>query len=86
MLDWVQTDCAGRVITSAMVIKWLIQTPYLRYRNERLFLDAVAEHNKELWAREARDRIEGYSRSQIELNSRVVGLEGSFGPEDLGHE
>lgn len=89
MLDWVQSDNAGKIIQSSDIIKWLIQTPYIRFRNERLFLEAVAEHNKVIWAREARDRVDLYSRSQIELNSCSVGADfitDTFGIEDLRNE
>lgn len=75
MLDWVSCDMSEKVITSADLIKWLITTPYLRYRNERLFLQAVAEHNQKIWALQARERLEDYSRGQIELNRRASGFD-----------
>lgn len=74
MLDWVQSDMCDKVIESADIIKWIIRTPYLRYRNERLFLEAVADHNKKIWAAVAREKLDGFNRSQIELN-RAVGFD-----------
>lgn len=73
MLDWVKCDMAGKVITAEDTIKFLISSPYIRFRNERLFLDAIQEHNKVIWAREARDRIESYASGQIQLNIRSSG-------------
>lgn len=75
MLDWIQCDMSEKVITSADIIKWLICTPYLKYRNERLFLSAVAEHNQKIWALQACERLEDYSRGQIELNRRASGFD-----------
>lgn len=75
MLDWIQCDMAGKVISSSDVIKWLICTPYLKYRNERLFLSAIAEHNKSIWAAEARNRLQDFSRGQIELNRQASGFD-----------
>lgn len=87
MNDWISSDMAGKIIQSSDIIRWLITTPYLRFRNERLFLSAIAEHNKQIWTREARQRIEDFGRGQIELNRRVSGLTSdTFGIEDLPYD
>ena len=88
MNDWISSVMAGKVIQSSDVIKWLLTTPYIKYRNERLFLSAIAEHNKQIWAREAADRIEGFSHGQIEFNRRASGFDipDTFGIEDLTNE
>lgn len=90
MNDWITCDMAGKIIQSSDIIKWIVTTPYLRFRNERLFLSAIAEHNKSIWAALNRERMQDWGRSQIELNRRAVGsgyaLSDAFGPDTFGLE
>lgn len=75
LMWWVNEQNRGKIIKSSDVVAWLVTTPFLRFRNERLFLSAIQEHNQEVWAYEARQRMDGYQQGQIQLNSRCVGYD-----------
>lgn len=78
MKDWVCRRHAGDIITTAMMIDWLLDTPYIRFRNERLWLELIKEHNQRIWALEAKNRIEGFAQGSISLSSRSVGSDIDF--------
>lgn len=82
---WVEEDKRGDFITPADVIQYLINSPYLRYRNEPLFRALIDDHNQKIRALELRERLDGYNHGQIELNRRASGFGSSeyFTIEDL---
>ena len=71
LLDWVRSDMHDKIIKAEDIIEWIIRTPYVRYRNEKLFHDMIAEHNRLIYQAAIRDKIGEYGRSTIELNTAV---------------
>ena len=71
--DWVEHQTG--VITAEKVVRWIVKTPYIRFRNEKLFHQMIADHN----AKEYRhtDILDEYARGCIELNRRQRMISGS---------
>lgn len=64
--DWVNHQHG--VITSKMVVSWIVQTPYLKYRNERLFHDLINEHNAKCYNERHSSRLQEISEGLHVLN------------------
>lgn len=56
------------IITADKLIRWLITTPYLKYRNERLLHQLISEHNSEVYAEHHTDKLSEIARGYITLN------------------
>lgn len=66
-------------ITADMFVRWIVRTPYLRFRNEKLVHQMIAEHNDKYQT--YTNLLDQYARGQIELNRRSGMVAGS----DIGH-
>lgn len=66
-------------ITADMFVRWIVRTPYLRFRNEKLVHQMLAEHNDKFQT--YTNLLDQYARGQIELNRRSGMVSGS----DIGH-
>lgn len=66
-------------ITADMFVRWIVRTPYLRFRNEKLVHQMLAEHNDKYQT--YTNLLDQYARGQIELNRRSGMVSGS----DIGH-
>lgn len=66
-------------ISYDMFVKYLCSSPYVRFRNERLFYQLIEEHNYN--CQTYKNMLEEYARSQIILNQRTYGRD----IDDISH-